>query len=196
MRNTILSLEGKPYKSTALSDQALLVSTGRQKSMEAFLEATNSSGLLSTHKAISFDKVKRVKHNSASGSLRYVYINDKGKEKSADLDFGDATIASAFGQELAAAANLSATSAMENQAQKFLSNGAILLAVIGFTAFIALSDPSDIQNSRARKAGILKLIVGTVGTTGVWIIGGLIAAYLAYDLYNRYQNPATVTVWE
>ncbi|MEL6357063.1 MAG: hypothetical protein AAFQ37_09060 [Bacteroidota bacterium] len=104
--------------------------------------------------------------------------------------------AHAFGQELASATDLAATIEQEDQRKKLLSNTGILLLVLGITAFLALSDPTDIQNTRSRRGGVLKLIVGTVGPTGVWIIGGLIAAYLAYDLYKRYQNPATVTIWK
>jgi len=196
VRNTILSLDGHPFKSTAISEKALFLSRSKQKTLGAFNEATQKTGVLAPAKSIPFNKIKLIRHNERSSVLRLVYITEKDKERKADLGFDDVQIAYAFGQELATATGLNATVEEEDQKKKLLTNAGVLLLVIGFTAFLALSDPAEIQNSRSRKGGILKLIAGTVGPTGVWIVGGLIAAYLAYNLYNRFQNPATVTVWE
>ena len=94
--------------------------------------------------------------------------------------------------------NRSATK--EGQLKPLLMNALYLLFVIAATLFLGLmEDTSDLTDSSSRRTrnrgAFLKMIVDTIGQTGVFIIGALISVYLGYKLYKRYQNPANEIVY-
>ena len=75
----------------------------------------------------------------------------------------------------------------------------IVIAIAGTIYLATLDDTDDLGESGSRRArsrgSLLKLIIDTVGQTGVIIIGLLVTSLLMYQLYTRYKQPAKEVVY-
>lgn len=117
-----------------------------------------------------------------------------------NIDFGDTKISNQFGSYLGEKLGFNKSSTQEGQLKPLVLNGLYLLLTVVATFFLGtLDDTSELTDGAGRRSrnrgALVKLIVDTVGYTGVFIIGGLISLYLAYQLYKRYQNPSNEIVY-
>jgi len=197
MRNQIIPVDGHNYKHAGLSDAALLLTSSKPATMREFEETVAKPGLMTFALRVPYQDIISLRQNSAEKAVKIKYRNDKGKEKNLSIGLDDSAGAGEFAQTLGLACELTAKSSSESQLQPLLINLLLVLFAGGFTAFVALSPAEEIQTNGRRRgsAAILRMLRETLGSTGVWIVGGLITAYLIYQLYQRYQSPATVTEW-
>ena len=200
MENQIFEVAAGISKSMLLRDDELWFSQDKVKSFEKFEKAVNKTGLLQSAYKVPLSSINEVSFNEASESAKIKYINEKGKEKKLNIGFGEVSISNQFGEHLGEKLGFTKSSTQESQLKPLLLNGLYLLLAIGGTfIFGTMEDTAEItdNNSRRGRGGraIMKLIVDTIGQTGVFIVGGLISLYLAYRLYKRYKNPSNEIVF-
>src|SRR5690606_26637537 len=132
------------------------------------------TGMLKMAFSIPLSSVKEISFNDTSGSARLKYINEKGKEKKLNIGIGNKELCNQFGNYLGSKLGFTKTVATENKIKPLLLNTFLLLFTIGMTYFLAtIRDTAELvetgSGSTRRKAEFLKLIVDTIGQTGVII---------------------------
>jgi hypothetical protein len=195
MENQIFEVGAGLAKSIVLREDELWLSQDKVKDLEKFEKAINKTGMLQSAYKIPLSSIGEISYNEASESTKIKYINDKGKEKKLNITFTEIPLSNQFGHHLGEKLNFSKASKHEGQVKPLLLNALYLIIAIGATLFLGMMDDSttltDGGSRRSRNKGaFLKLIVDTIGQTGVFVIGGLISAYLAYQLFKRYKNPS------
>ena len=195
MEDHIFEVGAGISKSMVLREDELWFSQDKVNNLEKFEKAVHHTGLLQSAYRVPLTSIKEVSFNESSESTKIKYINEKGKEKKLNIGFGDTSVSNQFGVHLGEKLGLNRSSNQENQLKPLLLNGFYLLLAVGGTfIFGTMDDTSQITESSRRKGSgaraIMKLLVDTVGQTGVFIIGGLISLYLAYQLYARFKNPS------
>ncbi|MEZ4907204.1 MAG: hypothetical protein R2771_06100 [Saprospiraceae bacterium] len=195
MENQIFEVAAIFYKSLVLRENELWVSQNKVGSLEKFEKAVNNTGMMKSAFSIPLTSISEISYNEASESTKLKYTNEKGKDKKLNIGFGDVAVSNQFGEYLGNKLGFKKSSTKEGQLKPLLLNGLYLLIAIGGTFFLGMmDDTSELTESGSRrsrnKGAFLKLIVDTVGQTGVFIIGGLISIYLAYKLYKRYKRPS------
>lgn len=196
MKNHIFYIKSVPWESLAITDNEIWLSSSKVRSLDKFEEGVNKTGMMKTTYAYSLSTISEVAYNESTESVKIRYRNEKGKDKKLNMDFGDEDLSNEFGQWLGEYLNLTKSEKKENQLKKLLEYLFLLVLTIGGTYFLAtMEDTSGLTDSSSRRTrnrgAFLKLIVDTIGQTGVIIVGALISAYLIYQLYTRYTNPAS-----
>lgn len=178
-----------------LKENELWIHTDKVKSLEKFEKDILKTGIRQSAYKIELSTIKEVSYNEASESAKIKYINDKGKEKKLNIEFEHVDLSNQFGEYLGTKLGYNKSSTQEGQLKPLLLNGLYLALAIGGTfLFGMMDDTSQITESSRRKGSgaraIMKLIVDTIGQTGVFIVGGLISLFFAYELYKRFKNPS------
>jgi len=186
---------GMMGKSIILKENELWVHTDEVKSLEKFEKDILKTGMKQSAYKIEMSAINEISYNEASESTKVKYTNEKGKEKKLNITFEDVDLSNQFGQYLGSKLGFKQSSIQEGQIKPLLLNGLYLLIALGMTFFVGtMEDTSMITDSKSRRGSgnraIFKLIVDTVGQTGVFLIGGLISLYLAYQLFRRFKNPS------
>ena len=195
MENQIFEVGAGISKSMLLRDDEIWFSQDNVRNLEKFEKAVNKTGMLQSAYKVPLSAINEVSYNEASESAKIKYTNEKGKEKKLNIGFGDAAISNQFGKHLGEKLGFSKSSTQEGQLKPLLLNGLYLALAIGGTfLFGMMDDTSQITESSRRKGSgaraIMKLVVDTIGQTGVFIVGGLISLFFAYQLYKRFKNPS------
>lgn len=201
MENNIYRITaGMGYESLVLVENELWLSIKKVRDIDKFEKAVRNTGMMKNAVAMPLANINEISFNESSLSTKIKYTDEKGKDKKIGINFSEKEISNQFGQHLGEKLGFNRSSSTENQVKPLLTNGLILLVTVATTIFLGtIDDTSEITNSttgRNRgKGAFLKMIVDTIGQTGVLIIGGLISAYTAYNLYKRYKNPASEIIY-
>lgn len=200
MENQIFSVGAGISKSMVLRENEIWFSQDNVRDLDKFEKAVNKTGMLQSAYSVPLDAISEVSYNEASESAKIKYTNEKGKEKKLNIGFEDKALSNQFGQYLGSKMNFTKSAKKEGQIKPLLLNLLYLLLTVGGTLFLGLMEDSSTltENTSGRNRGkgeFLKMIVDTIGQTGVFIIGGLISAYLAYNLFKRFQNPSNEIVY-
>ncbi len=195
MENQIFEVGAGISKSMLLRDDEIWFSQDKVRNFEKFEKAVNKTGMLQSAYKVPLFEIHEVSYNEASESVKIKYTNEKGKEKKLNIGFGDTAISNQFGKHLGEKLGFNKSSTQEGQLKPLLLNGLYLALAIGGTfLFGMMDDTSQITDSSRRKGSgaraIMKLVVDTIGQTGVFIVGGLISLFFAYQLYKRFKNPS------
>ena len=195
MENQIFEVGAGISKSMLLRDDEIWFSQDKVRNFEKFEKAVNKTGMLKSAYKVPLSAIHEISYNEASESAKIKYTNEKGKEKKLNIGFGDTSISNQFGKHLGEKLGLNKSSTQEGQLKPLLLNGLFLALAIGGTfLFGMMDDTSQITDSSRRKGSgaraIMKLVVDTIGQTGVFIVGGLISLFFAYQLYKRFKNPS------
>jgi len=191
---------GMMGKSILLKENEIWVHTDEVKNLEKFEKDILKTGMMQSTYKIELSSINEISYNEASESAKIKYTNEKGKEKKLNIGFGDTAISNQFGKHLGEKLGLNKSSTQEGQMKPLLLNGLYLALAIGATfLFGMMDDTSQITDSSRRKGSgaraIMKLVIDTIGQTGVFIVGGLISLYFAYQLYKRFKNPSNEIVY-
>ncbi len=194
MENKIFEVKAGVSRSIVLREDEIWLSEKSIGNIEKFEKAVNKTGLLKTAYKIPLSSVFHVSYNEASEKAEVEYINEKGKKKFVEINFNDKALSNQFGEYLGEKLGFERTSTQENRLIPLLLNSFYLVLSVFLTVALGISDDSSVFDSGRRKGStvraIMKLIVDTVGHTGVFIIGGLISILVAYNLYKRFKNPS------
>jgi len=194
MENHVFGVGSKA--SLMLKDDAIWMMSKKVSSAEKFEKELTKTGVLSSEKSsITLDSISEVFINSASGATKLEYTNEKGKLKKESLEFDDKELANKFGTYIGQKLNLTKSETLENPTRPLLFNILYLVGTIGMTYFLAsLEDTNTITDSTRRRGSggraILKMVVDTLGETGLYAAGTLISLYILYRMYQRYKSPA------
>lgn len=196
MENQIFEVGAGLAKSMVLRENEIWLSTDKVSSIEKFEKAVGKTGIMRSAYIVPLSSLNEISYNEASQSTKIKYTDEKGKEKKLNIGFDEVDLSNQFGQYLGEKMNFSKETTQENQIKPLLWNGFFLLLTIASTIVIGtLEDTSSLTESASRRnrggVAILKMIVDAVGQTGVFVIGGLISAYLCYQLYKRFKNPSS-----
>ena len=200
MENQIFEIATTFYKSLVLTNDALWISANKERDLEKFEEAVNKTGMMKSAFAVPLSSVTSISFNEASEQVKVKYLDESSKVKSLSIGFSDSAHSNQFGNYLGNKLGYTKQVIKETQLKPLLLNAMYLLLAIVTTVALGLIDtPAEMTDNgssrRRNKGAFVKLIADTIGQTGVLIIGGLISAYLAYQLYKRYKNPASETVF-
>ncbi len=194
MENKIYQVKAGVSRSIVLREDEIWLSESSIGNIEKFEKAVNKTGLLKRAYKIPLSSVFHVSYNEASEKAEVEYINEKGKKKFVEINFNDKALSNQFGEYLGEKLGFERTSTQENRLIPLLLNSFYLVLSVFLTVALGISDDSSVFDSGSRKGStvraIMKLIVDTVGHTGVFIIGGLISILVAYNLYKRFKNPS------
>lgn len=201
MKNQIFSIESTFWKSLAISEDEIWLSQKNVKSLEKFESAVQKTGLMKNAQAYPLSSIYEVSFNEGSESVKLNYKDEKGKDKKLKIGFGDKDLSNKFGTYLGETLKLSKSQTQESQLKHLLLNLLYLVLAIGGTIWLGtMEDTSQLAEGSTRrsrnKGAFVRLIVETLGQTGVFIVGGLISAYLAYQVYSRYNNPENELVYK
>ena len=200
MENQIFSIESTFYKSLAIKGDELWLSSNKESDFGTFENGINKTGLMKAAYAYPLSSITEVSFNEASESIKVRYEDENGKLKKLNIKFGEEELSNQFGEYLGEKLGMTRSQEQERQWKPLLSNLFYLVVAIGGTYAIAMVDDTaeftegSSRKSRSRGA-FLKMIVDTIGQTGVIIIGSLISLYLLYRLYTRFKNPANEVVY-
>lgn len=201
MENKIFEIESTSWKSLVLKDNEFWLSQNRISKLEKFETAIQKTGIMKSAQAYLLSTVSEISFNEASDSIKLTYKNEKGKQKKTTIGFESKELSNKFGHYLGNKLELNTTEKQEKQITLMLFSLLYLALTIGGTFFLATLEDSDELTSggsrRSRNKGaFLKLIVDTLGQTGVIILGSLISIYLIYQLYKRFKNPANEVFYQ
>ena len=171
------------------------------KNLEKFEEGIQKTGMMKSSYAYPLSTISEISFNEASESVKIKYQDEKGKEKKFKFGFGDKDLSNQFGQFLGERLNMTKSQKQEGQIKPLLLNALYLIISVGMTIFLAtLDDTAELAEGGSRrsrnKGAFLKLIVDTIGQTGVIILGSLISIYLGYRLFKRFKSPANEIVYQ
>lgn len=201
MENQIITIESTFYKSLAIKGDELWLSANKEADFGTFENGINKTGLMKAAYAYPLSSITEISFNEATESIKLRYEDENGKLKKLNLKFEDKDFSNQFGDYLGEKLGMTRSQEQERQWKPLLMNLFYLIVAIGGTYATAMIDDTEeltdggSRKSRSRGA-ILKLIVDTVGQTGVIIIGSLISLYLIYRLYTRFKNPANEVVYQ
>ncbi len=202
MKNQIISLEEKNRKVFCLTDDQIITSTKRHKSIDALVAATKKSGLMETVQTIPLTAVKEIGFNEKDETFT-IHYQKGAKAKKEHIQLAQLSLREPLVGELAALKNFSKEVTEESKTKPLLLN---LLGVIAIPLFtwVFRDMAIDAQNGIAyeasgRRSGLKSLLadfVEMIGPTGVLIIGLLGLGYMVYRTYNRFQNPAAEIIYQ
>ena len=200
MENQIFEVGAGISKSMLLREDEIWFGQDKISSVEKFEKAVNKTGILKSAYSVPLSSITEVSFNEASESAKIKYINEKGKEQKLNIGFGDIDTSNQFGRHLGEKLGLNKSSTQESQLQPLLLNLFYLVIAIGGTiVFGTMEDTSEITDSNRRRGSgmraLIQLVVETIGQTGVFVVGGLISLYVAYQLYKRFINPSNVILY-
>lgn len=195
MENEIFRVGAGMYKSVLLKNNELWFSVNEVRSIEKFEKAANKTGILKSTYIVSILSISLVSYNEGFKSVKIKYKNQKGEKKKLNIEFRDNATSNNFGEFLGEKLELTKSSSQERRLKPVLLNGLYLtFAIVGTFVFGMMEDTSEItDSSRVRRSGskaIFKLIVDTIGQTGVFFIGGLVSLYFVFQLFKRFKNPS------
>ncbi len=201
MENQIFAIESTFYKSLVIKGDELWLSQNKVTDLEKFETAIQKTGMMKSAYAYPLSAISEISFNEASESVKLKYQDEKEKQKKLKISFGDKGLSNQFGQFLGDKLGMTKSQQQEGQIKPLLLNVFYLILAIGGTIFLAaMDDTNQLTDSGSRrsrnKGAFLKLIVDTIGQTGVIIIGTLISLYLIYQLYKRFTNPANEVVYQ
>lgn len=201
MENQIFGIESTFWKSLAIKDDELWLSQNKVNDLEKFESAIQKTGMLKSAYSYPLSSISEISFNEASESVKIKYQDEKGKQKKLNIGFGDKGLSNQFGQYLGDKLGMTKSQKQEGQLKPLLLNLLYLVLSIGGTIFLGtMEDTNELTDGGTRrsrnKGAFLKLIVDTIGQTGVIIIGSLISIYLIYQLYKRFKNPAIEVVYQ
>ncbi|MEZ5045143.1 MAG: hypothetical protein R2828_34935 [Saprospiraceae bacterium] len=198
MENQIIQVTEAKWKSILLNETELWLSKDKIKDFQNFERAVRYPGSFKVAGiSYSLDKIVGLRFNESSDTVNLEYSNSE-KTKKVELKFNDKEQARQFGSYLGEKLGFNRNVTQENRTIPLLKQLLYLIVSIGITAFLGTSvDSEDLNSSGGRKGGaILRIIYDTIGQTGILILGSLISIFLAYKLYDRYQNPVNDIIYE
>lgn len=181
-------------------EEEIWLSQKKIKDFDGFKENVEKTGIMKSSRVIPFASMSEVAYNNANDLVTLKYTNEKGSQKKMEIDFGDKKASNEFGNLLGNELGFNKNEAQEKQWKPLLFNVLYIVIAIAGTFFLATientDDLADGSSRRSRRNGaIIKLIVDTLGQTGVIVVGSGITLYLVYSLYKRFKNPANEVVF-
>ena len=200
MENQIISVKSTFWKSLVVRDNELWLSQNNVSNLEKFEKGIHQTGLMKSAYAYPLESITEVSFNEASEAIKLRYIDEKGKNKKMSFEFGDVELSNHFGHFLGAKNRFAKSEKQESQTKYLMLNGLYLFVAVAMTAWLySMDDFSDFGDSAKGKrrgmAMLIQSILETIGHTGILLIGILSTAYLGYNLYKRFQNPASEIVY-
>ena len=194
MENQLFTLGNGIWKRLIFKGDKFYVTDSELKSVEKFNAKIEKSGMMTTVQSFPISSMKKINYNEADEMVIVRYMNEKGKEKKLRFTFSDAKYTSQFGEDLGKKLNLTKSTVTEKQWKPMLGNLFLVVVAIGATIWLGgMDDTSGLMENTTRRnrggAAIIKMVVDTVGSTGVYIIGSLLSLFGIYNLYTRYKNP-------
>lgn len=201
MENQIFIIDSTWWKSVVLKDNELWLSQGKVSSLEKFEKALQKTGMMKNAYSYPLSSVSEVSYNEASESVKLIYKDEEGKDKKLKMNFGDRELSNNFGRFLGEKLEMTKSQQQEGHTKPLLLNLFYLLVTIGCTiSVLAIDDSTDLSDGGTRRSrrnkAFLKMILDTIGQTGVIIIGTLVSIYLIHKLYKRYKTPANEIVYK
>lgn len=201
MENQIFAIESTFYKSLAIKGDELWLSNNKESDFGTFENGIKKTGLMKAAYAYPLASITEISYNEASERIKLRYKDDNGKLKKLNIKFDDQERSNRFGAFLGEKLGMTRSQEQERQWKPLLTNLFYLIVAIGGTYALAMiDDTTELTDGGSRKSrsrgAILKMIVDTIGQTGVIVIGSLISLYLIYRLYTRFQQPANEVVYQ
>lgn len=201
MLNKIIYIESTLWKTIVITKDEMWLSGNNITSILEFEKGLQKTGILKSSYAYDLSTVSEISFNEADKEVKIKYLNEKGKQKKLTAGFKDEAFSNEFGNFLGEHLGLNKYEKQESQIKPLLLNMVYILISVGLTYFLGtMDDTNELTESGSRrsrnKGAFLKLIVDTIGQTGILLIGSLISLYLMYQLYQRFQNPANEVVFQ
>jgi len=198
MENVIFSTHDDECKAVMLTEDEFFISTLPYNDVADFKKDASKTGMLKVAHSHKLSFIREIAFKDASDTVKIKYYDQKKQtQKSVKLEFKSKLTANQFGRFLGHKIDFVPTEAEENQTKRLLINLGYAAIAIAGTVFLASLEGEDLSsNGKRGKGAILKVIVETLGQTGVYIIGALITLFLLYRAVMRWQNPATEVVYK
>ncbi|MCB0688815.1 MAG: hypothetical protein KDC53_19895 [Saprospiraceae bacterium] len=200
MENKIFDVGAGFYKSMVLRDSEIWLSQNKVDNLDKFEKAVQKVGMMKSAYALPLSYITGISFNDASVSTKIKY-NDEGKEKSLNIGFDSEELSNEFGEYLGQKLGFSRSEVIEGQTKPLLWNLLLVLVTMVSTYILGtLEDTTQLADGGSRRSrsrgAIAKIIIDTIGHTGVIIIGLILTFYFIYKAYRRYSNPALVITYK
>lgn len=203
MENQVFKIDGN-YRRLALTGGGLLVTNEELESTEEIERAVRNPDGKHHSFGLPFARIQEAGYNTKDDYVKLTYVAvaaTDGKSQELQVEFGDDATARAFGEFIGTKLSGSRIETRENRLTALFGSAIFLLGVLGITWFLTTlveDDSLEGQGGSARARGklaFLRLITNTLGETGLWIVGGLIAALIAFGMYSRFKSPGKDVVY-
>ncbi len=193
MINQIFILTNKMWKSIMITDTEFWISYEKEKSVEAFAQALENTGMMRHAMKYPLTSIKKITFNEATKSVKLIFTNEKDKIKKMTLDFDQEQLSNQFGETLGSIVKLNRSESKEGMlkviAPKILY---LIMIAVGCIFLMPMVGTGQLANDTSANKGkgiMVQMIIDTIGQTGIVIIALIAAGYTIYQLYKRYKNP-------
>ena len=201
MKDTIIKLTGgsvgifkSDFKSMIITDQQVSFSSKSYTDKDALLNT--KGGLLEQVLHIQIANVSEINHNQEDEGLKLVFDDELGKSKKTSVSFEDKASAQAAIESLASAAKMKKIETPESPTKPLLTSAFYMLMAAGLiftlTSYAAENAAGIEHEFTGRRSGVGRLmfsVAGMLGTTGSWLIGLAVMAFIGYKAYSRFKSP-------
>ena len=192
MTTRLFTLTGDTHKRLAVTDGMLYLTDLEVDTFEAARDAAAVSDSTKSF-TISVTDVTEVNFNTQDETVEVKYADAGGQARQEAITFKDDATAQEFGSYIGESLSTARIETEENKLVAALQLFAFLVVVLAVTYFLTTLVGEDIEGGTSRRRGkiaVLGWIVNLLGVTGLWIVGGLLAAFIAYAMYVQYTEPA------
>ena len=183
--------EDQTYKSALLTESEVHLSSEQYATAEQFLQPSSASGVHQI--SVPLQSISKVTYIERDVDVTLDYPDDPAGDGGATLEFEDRESAAEFTRAITTQQNMQKAETEEELTSALYATVPWLLGAVALLVVAILVDEEDIMDARTRRGtGIIKLIYGIVGQTGVILITGLASAFLAYQVFSRVNNRRTV----
>ena len=186
MPTTFHSIDGD-YESIMITDTELHLSPANIRTEAEFAAARNAAPDL--QRIVPISAITEVTSNDQSTLLTLTHAPILGDPETY-VDLNDEIATRRLRDHIVAEQRLKLAGTEEESTMSILfANGLPLLGAIAAFIFFMSVTEEEVAGRRGRKgAAILKLLYGILGQTGVLILIALVAAFLAYQLFQSLTN--------
>ncbi len=197
MKNQIVPLTEGKYKVFGVSDDAIIFSTKNHNNFESLQEATEKSGLLESVFIILLYTVTGIRYNEENKGFDIVY-DEAGDEKTLSVVPQDASERNSIAEALAGIKGFEPEQSEESKTKPLLLN-LLYIAITVYVTWVGRQIAIDAEHGQhfvatGRKSGIKNLLAGIaekLGPNGVIMAGVIVALFLIFLAYQRFNKPAT-----
>jgi len=202
MKNHIFKINDKNYKVFGFNNNQIILSSKNHKTFESLTESIHKAKIFESLKIISIESLIELVFNEKDKKFSIKYIKE-GKVKKELVYLSDFSKRDLILSEIADLKDLQKSIVKESKTKPMFTKSLIIIGIFLVT-YTLMTMAIDVQNgeqfvAKGRRKGIQHLmatISEILGVTGITILAILGVAYMIFDIYKRYNNPAFEVVYK
>jgi hypothetical protein len=197
MLNKVFSITGNKISTFITDEESLKFSSSTHNTVAEFKEAFAKKLSLATKFEIKYSSIKSIKKEDNDKDILIFYKTSIGIPTNCEFSFSDPDDYEIFFNFLEKEKYFSKQHETLTPIKANTNYLIGLLATIAFTIFayyqaVEITN-GTIEETHSRKTKLFYNVIKLLGDKGVIVVGTLIAAYLVYNIWQRFSNPPNQT---